>query len=125
MNAKNKKIPDKIPDTDEAWDEGTLGREEAFVAVAADQEAEKAFINESLGLQPISIRLHKSLIEDFKMIADLNGGIGYQTLMRQVLQRFAECEIKKILREVALEKEKAVEKEAADRIAAEESRKVA
>lgn len=97
----------KIPDTEEAWDTGTLGRDEAFVALIADQDAEKLLINESLELQPISIRLQKSLIDDFKMIAEMNGGIGYQTLMRQVLKRFADCEIKRLLREVASEQEKA------------------
>ncbi|MBC8950174.1 BrnA antitoxin family protein [Xenorhabdus sp. TS4] len=56
-------------------------------------------INEALDLQPISIRLNKSLIEDLKMIADLNG-LGYQPLIRQVLNRFANSEKKRILTEV-------------------------
>jgi predicted DNA binding CopG/RHH family protein len=93
----------KIQDTEDAWDTGALGQDEAFVELAADQDAQKALINEALELQPISIRLQKSLIEDFKIIASMNGGIGYQTLMRQVLKRFADCEIKRILREVASE----------------------
>jgi hypothetical protein len=88
-----------IPDTEEAWDSGTLGREEAFAAVAPDGEID-ANINDHLDLQPISIRLEKSLIEDFKLIAKMNG-LGYQPLMRQILKRFADCEKKRILREVA------------------------
>jgi hypothetical protein len=55
-------------------------------------------INDALELHPISIRLNKSLIEDLKMIADLNG-LGYQPLIRQVLTRFTDCEKKKILQE--------------------------
>lgn len=87
----------RILDTDEAWEEGALGREEAFAQAAA--ESLELAIDDSLGLQPISIRLERSLIEDFKMIASLNG-LGYQTLMRQALKRFAECEKKRILRDL-------------------------
>ncbi len=92
-----------IPSTDEAWDTGQLGNDEASVEVAPDDEA---LINEALGLQPISIRLEKSLIEDFKMIAELHG-LGYQPLMRQALRRFADCEKKRLLRD-ALENAKRV-----------------
>jgi len=87
-----------IPDTEEAWLSGELGTDEQFAAVAPD-DMESA-INENLELQPISIRLEKSLIEDFKLIADLHG-LGYQPLMRQTLKRFADCEKKRILRDVA------------------------
>ncbi len=89
----------KIPSSDEAWEDGQLGASEEHVKRATDDiESE---INEALGLQPISIRLHKSLIEDLKYIATLNNNIGYQPLMRQVLKRFADCEKKRILREKA------------------------
>ncbi len=44
--------------------------------------------------------LQKSLIEDLKHIATLNG-IGYQPLIRQILTRFADAEKKRILREAA------------------------
>lgn len=90
----------KIPSTDEAWDEGRLGRDERSVGVA--NEGLEARVDESLGLQLISIRLQKSLIDDFKAIAQLNN-IGYQTLMRQILQRFADGEKKRILREAAMD----------------------
>jgi hypothetical protein len=52
----------------------------------------------------ISIRLQKSLIEDFKMIASLNGNIGYQTLMKQIMHRFVTCEKKRIFKELVSEK---------------------
>lgn len=95
--SKKTTIP-TIPDTEEAWLSGELGKEEKF-AVAAPDDVE-LIINEHLDLQPISIRLEKSLIEDFKLIAKLHG-LGYQPLMRQTLKRFADCEKKRILREVA------------------------
>ncbi len=87
-----------IPDTAEAWEDGTLGRDAEFAAVAPDDD--EALINESVGLRPISIRLEKSLIDDFKALGALNG-LGYQTLMRQVLKRFADCEKKRVLAEAA------------------------
>ena len=90
-----------IPASDEAWDERLLGADEAFVKVAEDDV--EGDIDESAGLQMISIRLQKPLIEDFKAIASLSG-LGYQTLMRQVLHRFADCEKKRLLREFAAER---------------------
>jgi len=90
----------KIPATDKAWENGDLGRDEKFVG-RADPDTEKQ-IDRSLDLQMISIRLQKSLIEDFKHIATLNG-IGYQPLMRQILKRFVDGEKKKLLRDAAQE----------------------
>lgn len=85
----------KTKETHEPWDSRELGAEEKFATVHASDEAA---IDAALELQPISIRLQKSLIEDFKLIAQLSG-LGYQPLMRQVLARFADCEKKRILRE--------------------------
>lgn len=105
----------KIKGTHEAWESGQLGASEAHVKALSvkDTKADLALINEHLGLQPISIRLEQSLIEDFKAIASING-LGYQTLMRQALKRFADCEKKDILRRAASEakKHKAAELEA-------------
>ena len=50
---------------------------------------------EKLGMQAISIRLQKKLVDDFKVLAELNG-IGYQTLMKQVFNRFIQSEMKRI-----------------------------
>lgn len=91
---------EKIVGTEEAWDSRALGANEAFVGVA--DASDTAAVDAALGLQPISIRLHKSLIEDFKIIAQFHG-LGYQTLMRQVLVRFADCEKKQLIREYAAE----------------------
>ncbi|MDR7342284.1 putative DNA binding CopG/RHH family protein [Pantoea alhagi] len=104
-NAKQATESKSITTTDEAWETGELGRSEAHVKVS-DITAEFEFdINEALELQPISIRLNKSLIEDLKMIAELNG-LGYQPLIRQILNRFVDCEKKKLLQEVHSEEMK-------------------
>lgn len=106
-NAKQATESKSITATDEAWETGEPGRSEAHVKVS-DITAEFEFnINEALELQPISIRLNKSLIEDLKMIAELNG-LGYQPLIRQILNRFADCEKKKLLQEVHSEEMKKV-----------------
>lgn len=90
----------KIKASDEAWESKELGDDEAHVKAAKGNiEAE---IDAALELQLISIRLQKSLIEDMKRIAILNG-IGYQPLMRQVLKRFVDSEKRQILRERAYE----------------------
>ena len=72
-----------------------VGTDENHVAVAPDQE--KA-VDDALGLQPISIRLQKSLLDNLKSLAQLNG-IGYQPLVRQILTRWVDCELKNLLRE--------------------------
>lgn len=100
----------KVPSSDEAWEEGALGRDEAYVERA--DEGLEAAIDEAVELQMISIRLQKSLIDDFKLIAEING-LGYQTLMRQILKRFADCEKKRILREYASDAAKVVAREMA------------
>lgn len=75
----------KISGTDEAWDSGDLGRS-AEHAKAAPAGLEAA-IDASLGLQSISIRLPKQLIDVYRLMA-AHHGIGYQPLMRDILQRF-------------------------------------
>ncbi len=97
-----------IPATDDAWDERILGADEEFVEVA-DEKLEAA-ADEGSGTLLISIRVQKAMLEDFKIIASLNKGIGYQTLMKQIMQRFVDCEKKRIFRELALEKLKSQNK---------------
>ena len=84
----------KIKDTEQAWDARTLGAETEFVGVA-DASHEQA-LEEALELQAISIRLPKDLIRNYKLIAEFHG-VGYQPLMRDVLQRFVAAELKHIL----------------------------
>ncbi|MCO6440706.1 MAG: hypothetical protein J5I81_06360 [Nitrococcus mobilis] len=85
-----------IESTTEAWEERQLGADEEFVEVA--EEFDEKAADEALELKMISIRLQESLIEDLKAIAQING-IGYQPLIRQILNRFADAEKKKLLRE--------------------------
>lgn len=78
------------------WDDRRLGHDERFVArVSADEEAR---IDDNMGLQMISIRLPKQLIDQLKVIAG-HSGIGYQPLMRDVLSRFARGELIQVLRQ--------------------------
>lgn len=75
---------ERIESTDAAWEDGTLGRSMEHAA-AAPSELERA-IEESLGMQAISIRMSKQLIDAYKLIA-AHHGVGYQPLMRDILQR--------------------------------------
>lgn len=61
------------------------------------QEEEKA-VDEALGLQMISIRLERSLIANLKEVAE-HHKIGYQPLIRDLLNRFAKSEMRTILEE--------------------------
>ena len=78
------------------WEDGRLGADERFVAVMPQEE--NARVDEAMGLQMISIRLSKRLIDELKVIAQHNG-IGYQPLMRNVLSRFARGELIQVLRQ--------------------------
>ena len=86
----------KRTDKSSAWDDRKLGSDERFVARA--NVSEEASVDDALGLQMISIRLPKRLIEQLKLIA-LHSGIGYQPLMRDVLSRFAHGELIQVLRQ--------------------------
>jgi hypothetical protein len=100
----------KIPASDEAWDEGVLGQADEFAHSAPEDAALEAALDQALDLQMISIRLQKSLIEDLKSIAKLNG-LGYQPLIRQTLTRFIDCEKKRLLREAAATMESRIRKD--------------
>ncbi|EHK90613.1 hypothetical protein [Aggregatibacter actinomycetemcomitans] len=76
----------------EQWENGTLGRDEKFVKKSGRTRQD---LDEKLALQPISIRLPKELIQDLKDIAQING-LGYQPLIKQILNRFVDAE-KKIM----------------------------
>jgi hypothetical protein len=79
----------------EQWEDGRLGRDAEHAAVSAGSKQE---VDDALGLQSISIRLQKQLLGDLKKIADYHG-VGYQPMVRDLLNRFARSEIKKILAE--------------------------
>ena len=91
---------DKIKSTSEAWESGELGQDEKYVKkVDADENA----LDEALELQMISIRLQKSLIDDLKNFAQLEG-LGYQPLIKRVLQRFVDGEKKRIANQYIADK---------------------
>jgi hypothetical protein len=77
---------DRLTADAELWEMGQLGASFEYAQPASDEEQRQ--IDEGLGLQLISMRLNKSLIEQFKQLADLEG-IGYQPLMRHVLTSYA------------------------------------
>lgn len=84
----------KIASTDEAWEDGTLGTNAEHATAAPDDM--QAAIDASLGLKSISIRLPAQLIDAYKLIA-AHHGIGYQPLMRDILQRFVPEGLKEVL----------------------------
>ena len=96
----------KIESTDQAWGDRTLGASMDHVAVAPAESADA--LDEALGLQSISIRLPKQMIEQYKLIAHFHG-VGYQPLMRDVMARFVPNAIREILES---EREKAEKAEA-------------
>jgi predicted DNA binding CopG/RHH family protein len=70
---------------EKAWDNRELGASENHVRKASP-DREKA-LDERLGLQTISIRLQKNLIDNLKSLAE-EDGIGYQPFVRQILTRY-------------------------------------
>lgn len=102
---------EKIFGSVEAWESEQLGANAKHArAVAAEITSG---IDESLGLQMISIRLDKALIDSFKLLGTFHG-LGYQPLMRDALKRFAESEMKAIvLGLVESQKKQQVENKAA------------
>lgn len=84
----------KIRGSAENWETGKLGLSHETAAVAGAEET--AAIKRAVGMQPISLRLPKTLIGTLKEIAK-HHGIGYQPMVRDLLTRFAVSEIKVIL----------------------------
>lgn len=82
------------------WETGELGRSMEHAVAVSEDEARA--LDDSLGLQLISIRLQKKLIENLKMIAG-HHGIAYQPMIRDLLNRFVAFEFESILKEQVLE----------------------
>ena len=97
-----------VPASDEAWESGELGNDPKFAKIFEGDIQPQ--VDEAIAMQPISIRLPKSLIETFKLLGQRHG-LGYQPLMRRVLARFAEAEMKLVLNEAIAEQRRAVEDE--------------
>ena len=72
-------------------------RDEKYIRRSSvEQEME---LDKSLDLKPISIRLQNSLIEKLKFIARFHG-IGYQPLIRDLLNRFVSHEFVNIAKQL-------------------------
>lgn len=105
----NQDLLTRIEESADDWGPaGKLGNDAAHVRHVNESKN----VDEALGLHPISIRLPKDLVRDLKAIAQLNG-MGYQPLIRVVLQRFVDAEKRAILRDQAerRQREQAIEQE--------------
>ena len=96
----------KIPASDEAWESGELGNDPKFAKIYGGDIQPR--VDEAIAMQPISIRLPQSLVETFKLLGQKHG-LGYQPLMRRVLARFAEAEMKLVLNEYVADQRRATE----------------
>mgnify|MGYP001948149501 CR=1 FL=1 len=93
--AKKEDLDMNFSDEDIAkWESGELGMSAESVQVSTDSDA----LDKALGMQPISIRLEKKLIAHLKRIAS-HHNIGYQPMVRDLLNRFATAELKFILKQ--------------------------
>lgn len=81
----SKKDVEKFDKDNELWDSKQLGASSEH-AVPATEEDEKA-LDDAMGLQLLSFRIQKSIIEQLKQLSKLEG-IGYQPLMRKVLTEY-------------------------------------
>ena len=88
MNAKTKTVA-----SDDDWEDRSVGAEDDFTDVAPDIGVD---LDSALDLHPISIRLQRSLVDNLKALAQLHG-LGYQPLVRQVLTRWVDSELKQML----------------------------
>jgi predicted DNA binding CopG/RHH family protein len=98
-------IRDSVFDNSDQWNSRELGAEESFVKKSGMPKKLKAKLNERSNqkMQLISMRLPISLIENLKEIGEQEG-LGYQSLAREVLQRFAEAENRKQINKLIAER---------------------
>lgn len=89
------------------WEKFDEDLTDAHVSLVPPQE--EAAIEGALELQMISIRLQKSLITNLKIIADFHK-IGYQPLIRDLLNRFVRSEVPIIIKEMIEQKKALLEK---------------
>jgi|GEM_PF-698687 len=82
--------------------------------VASTPEQEHA-IDDSLGLQMISIRLQRTLLANLKAIAQYHG-VGYQPLIRDLLNRFAKSETQNILLQIEQQQVELLKMEADNKV---------
>jgi uncharacterized protein (DUF4415 family) len=83
--AKKKKQAIEFVDDSDRWENGELGADENSVRVSEQGTGER--IDEGLGLQMVSMRLPKDVVEKFKVLAKKQG-LGYQPFIRQILMNY-------------------------------------
>jgi hypothetical protein len=83
--ATSTKAPARHKLDNDAWDTLALGA--SLDHARNSGEGASKSLDEALGLQSISIRLPKQLIEQYKITAN-HRKVGYQPLMRDILGRF-------------------------------------
>lgn len=88
----------KIHGSAENWENGKLGTSKEHAVRVPDEEAAAIEKATGQGMQLISMRMPKDLIEVLKEIAKYRG-VGYQPMVRDLLKRWAIGEIKTILEE--------------------------
>lgn len=82
---------EKSIEQDDRWDNRELGASEEYAErVERDEDIEEK-LNESNHLRTIHLRLEHELICELERIANYHG-LGYQTMTRQLLKRFVNCE---------------------------------
>ena len=91
----------------EQWESRELGADEAFVKKSTNSKRKRAVLDNGTKekTQLISIRLPIALIEDLKLIGQ-EENLGYQTLAKEVLQRFVDAEHRRKYNKVVSEKAK-------------------
>jgi len=87
-----------IQASDEAWEERQLGADESFVEVVRDDGFNEA-VDRAARTKLISIRMELEMIDALKYLASKHHGIGYQTLIKQILARFIDAEMKNMWNE--------------------------
>lgn len=88
----------KIQGSAENWENGKLGTSPEHAVRVPDEEAAAIDKAAGHGMQLISMRMPKDLIDTLKEIARYRG-VGYQPMVRDLLKRWAVGEIKTILEE--------------------------
>ena len=81
-------IMTQIEGTNEAWENGELGCDPQYAVPHIVSEKENDAINAALGLEEVTIRLEKEVVDQFKQLAQAKG-VGYKTLMRVALKAIA------------------------------------
>lgn len=76
------------------WEPGE-GLGESLEHAKLASEAEMQELDKLLGLQPVTIRLPKRLVAGYKYVAEFHG-IGYQPLMRDILDRWLKEGLKEV-----------------------------